>query len=63
MRIFDYARMLIVYSDALQAGWEGWSWDTAVNLQQTTQVHSGACAISVAANPWGTLSLHQNAGY
>ena len=47
-----------VYGDALAAGWENWSWQAAVNFNQTAQVQSGARAILVDAQSWGALSLH-----
>lgn len=47
---------LVVYDDALQNGWQNWSWAT-VSLSATTPVHSGAKAISVTASNWSALYL------
>lgn len=41
---------LLVYGDALAAGWEDWSWDSTVNLNETGRVQSGASAIAVTYN-------------
>ena len=30
-----------VYSDALASGWDDWSWNVAVNLNNSNPVHSG----------------------
>jgi hypothetical protein len=38
---------LLVYGDALAAGWEDWSWDSAVNLANTAVVQQGAAAAAV----------------
>ncbi len=52
----------IVYGDALAAGWNDWSWNTATNLSNTTPVHSGAASIAVSYAPsgWGGLQLVNN---
>jgi len=39
----------IIYDDALENGWQNWSWAT-VNLANTSPVHSGSYSISVTAN-------------
>jgi len=39
----------IIYDDALENGWQNWSWAT-VNLANTSPVHSGSDSISVTAN-------------
>lgn len=50
----------IIYDDALQNGWQNWSWAT-VNLANTSPVHSGADSISVTADntssDWQALYL------
>jgi hypothetical protein len=49
---------LVVYDDALAAGWENWSWDTTADFESTTQVHSGTKAIAVTHTAaWAGLSL------
>ena len=50
-----------IYGDALQAGWNDWSSWTTHNLSDTTQVHSGANALSITFSQWGGVGL-QNGG-
>ncbi len=38
---------LVVYGDALGAGWANWSWSATVNFSNTSPVHSGSDSISV----------------
>ena len=47
---------LTVYDDALENGWQNWSWAT-VNLTNSAPVHSGAYSISVTASNWEGLYL------
>ena len=50
----------IIYTNALQNGWQNWSWAT-VNLANTSQYHSAPNSISVTANnsssDWQALYL------
>ena len=46
----------IVYDDALQNGWQNWSW-APVNLANTSPVHSGKYSISVTASNYEALYL------
>jgi hypothetical protein len=49
---------LIVYDDALAAGWQNWSWDTTVNFAATAQVKTGSKAIAITHTAaWAGLSL------
>ncbi len=49
---------LIVYNDALAAGWEDWSWSTAVNFSNTSPVQTGTRSIALTYNAaWAGLSL------
>ncbi|HXR05536.1 MAG TPA: glycoside hydrolase family 44 protein [Verrucomicrobiae bacterium] len=54
----------IVYDDALENGWQNWSWAT-VNLANPSPVHSGPYSISVTANNsptnWQALYLEISA--
>jgi hypothetical protein len=54
----------IIYDDALENGWQNWSWAT-VNLANTSPVHSGSDSISVTANntpsDWQALYLSVSA--
>jgi mannan endo-1,4-beta-mannosidase len=53
---------LVVYGDALAAGWENWSWDTGVNFANGSPVQSGAQSMSVTYNAaWAGLSLRSAA--
>jgi hypothetical protein len=38
---------LSVFADALAAGWEDWSWESAVRLDVSSPIHSGAAAVGV----------------
>lgn len=46
----------VVYADALQNGWQSWSW-AGLDLGSTAPVRAG-CALRVAAGPWQALYLH-----
>jgi len=54
----------IIYDDALENGWQNWSWAT-VNLANTSPVHSGSYSISVTASNtpsnWQALYLSVSA--
>jgi hypothetical protein len=49
----------IIYDDALENGWQNWSWAT-VNFANPSPVHSGADSISVSAASYEALYLHNN---
>ena len=53
----------VVYDDALENGWQDWSWNATRNFNYGgTVVHSGAKSISVTiTNAWGALSLWHSA--
>jgi len=52
------AQPIIVYDDALASGWEDWSYDTTINLNNASPVHSGAKSIAATATQgFGGLSL------
>jgi hypothetical protein len=46
----------IIYDDALENGWQNWSW-AAVNLANTSPVYSGSDSISVTSTNWQALYL------
>ncbi len=49
---------LVVYDDALAAGWQDWSWDTTVDFAATAQVKTGTKAIAVTHTAaWAGFSL------
>lgn len=53
---------VIVYDDALTAGWQDWSWGGNFDYANPTPTHS-SCAASIAAtytSAWGGLYLHAN---
>jgi hypothetical protein len=56
----DSAHSMPIYTDALGAGWDSWSWDGSYDFASTAQVANGAYAISAAAQPWGALALHHD---
>ncbi len=50
---------LTIYADALDSGWANWSWDTTVNLNNTTPVRAGNRSIAVTYTAgWAGLYLH-----
>ncbi len=49
---------LIIYDDALAAGWEDWSWDSTVNFASGAPVYEGMKAAAVTFDaPWAGFSL------
>jgi hypothetical protein len=46
----------IIYDDALENGWQNWSWAT-VNLANTSPVYNSSDSISVTASNWSALYL------
>ncbi|MCE2658659.1 MAG: glycoside hydrolase family 9 protein [Rubrivivax sp.] len=48
------------YADALGSGWQDWSWNTVVNLANTSPVRVGKRAIRADIGAWGGLSLWRN---
>ena len=47
-----------IYSDALAAGWQDWSWDTTRNAANTQPVHSGNHSYAVDHTAaWGGFYL------
>ena len=53
----------IIYDDALENGWQNWSWGTTLNFNNTsTYVHSGTASISATiTNGWSAVSLWHSA--
>jgi len=50
---------LAIYDDALVTGWANWSWDSTVNLNNTSPVHGGTHSVAVTYTAaWGALYLH-----
>ena len=48
-----------VYTDALGAGWQNWSWSSTVDLASTNPVHTGTDAIAVTFTAaWAGVYLH-----
>jgi hypothetical protein len=48
-----------IYADALDSRWANWSWDAAINLNNTTPTHGGTHSIAVTYTAaWGALYLH-----
>ena len=55
--VYAAVSTLDIYTDALVAGWDNWSW-TTVDLQSTAYAHSGMHSIAVTYSAWGGLQLH-----
>ncbi len=53
----------IIYDDALENGWQNWSWGTTLNFNNTgAYVHSGTASISATiTSGWSALSLWHSA--
>jgi endoglucanase len=50
---------LLIYEDALQAGWADWSWNMNRNYSATSPVYSGTKSLSIQNTAgWGALYLH-----
>lgn len=49
---------LTIYHNALSAGWEDWSWNTAVDQAFRERAPHENTALKVSMKPWGALSLH-----
>jgi len=50
---------LIIYDDALNTGWQDWSWDTTVDLNNSTPAHGGSRSIAATYTAaWAGLYLH-----
>lgn len=58
---------IVIYADALQAGWQDWSWSSGQTLTNTATVHGGTRSIRLVQGGWGGLYLHtaaiSTAGY
>ena len=50
----------VIFDDALQNGWQNWSW-AAVDLNQVATVHGGTKAIAVTVDAWEGLYLAHDA--
>jgi len=55
------AERQVIYEDALENGWENWSW-AKVDLTNTIPVYAGSKSISVLPGPMAALYLHHE-GY
>jgi hypothetical protein len=52
---------LTIYAEALDSGWQNWSWDTTVNTAATTPVHAGSRSMAVTYRAgWAGLYIHAN---
>lgn len=50
---------ITVYGDTLNAGWANWSWDSTVNFNNATPVHTGSQSLAVTyTQAWAGLYLH-----
>jgi hypothetical protein len=59
----DYTHSMPVYTDALAAGWDSWSWpvEGVFDFASTEQIHSGTHAIKAVNPSWGAVALHHEA--
>jgi hypothetical protein len=57
----DYTHSMPVYTDALAAGWDSWSWAGTFDFASTEQVYSGTYAIKAVNPSWGAVALHHEA--
>jgi hypothetical protein len=51
---------LVIYDDALENGFQDYSWATSVNYNNTSPVYSGSDSISVTAAAYTALSLYHD---
>lgn len=52
---------LSVYGNSLNVDWSNWSWDSTINLANTTPVHSASNSVSVKYTAaWAGLYLHSS---
>lgn len=57
--VMAQAGSLTVYSDGLSADWQNWSWNTTVNFNQGSPVHSGTASLDATyTQAWVGLYLH-----
>jgi hypothetical protein len=49
---------LVIYDDALHAGWQDWSWSSGQTLNHSATVHGGTRSIRLVQGGWGGLYLH-----
>ena len=51
-----------VYDDALENGWQNWSWGTTTNFSSTDYVHTGSYSVQVIYTvPWAGFRLEHTA--
>ncbi len=56
----DTVQNLAVFADQLSPQFTNWSWNSTVNLSNTSPVYSGTSSISFSPSAWGALYLHSN---
>jgi hypothetical protein len=50
-----------IFEDALAAGWQNWSWSSAINLGSSAPVQAGTRSVAVTfSGGWGGFFLHHN---
>lgn len=57
----DHSRVLSIYADSLDSGWEDRSWGAEVDLGSTERAAEGSRSIAVRLDPWGALSFARTA--
>jgi hypothetical protein len=57
----DERAPLVIYGDALAAGWSNWSWSAMLNLAATNPVYLGTRSVSATLGGWGAIRFaHSN---
>ncbi|MGH7204096.1 MAG: hypothetical protein ACREHC_06650, partial [Candidatus Levyibacteriota bacterium] len=56
----DTVQNLTVFADQLSPQFANWSWNSNVNLTNTTPVYSGTNSLSFTPSAWGALYLHSS---
>lgn len=50
----------VIYDDALNSSWQSWSWDSAINFNNSNPLFSGTKSIRYAAGAaWSGMDLHR----
>src|SRR6266550_3408957 len=56
----DTTQNLVVFADQLSGQFANWSWNSSVNLSNSSPVFSGSNSLSFTPWAWGALYLHSN---
>ena len=53
---------VVVYDDALGAGWDDWSWNATIDLAGTSPVYDGSHAVNATLDAWGAFAPARPSG-